>query len=247
MRDREIVSLLTSPDGSEVRRGLAVVCDEYAGRLQAYAGVLLHGLPDTVVDESTGNALLVAAARARNLQQPERLRPWLYAVTRNECLRVLRAHRREHLGSARDAEVRVLSTEHGLDAPELALVLRISEHAAHELVHRLHEPASRAAPVDVPDRPDRVRQRLLDSRLDPVAAGTALAAKAGPFDREGFPAEIATRRTPVSVALAGVAVLLVALLSLGWWAREHSPRPDPNQLPTTQVNTVLIQPASTEQ
>src|SRR5207249_1826497 len=136
--------------------------------------------------------------------------------------------------------------QHGLDAAELALVLRISEHAAHELVHRLHEPASAAAPVDVPDgdRPIRVRQRLSDSRLNPVAAGTALAAKAGPFDREGFPAEIATRRTPVSVALAGVAVLLVALLSLGWWAREHSPRPHPNQLPTTQVNTVLIPPAS---
>ncbi len=37
------------------------------------------------------DTFLIAAARLRELRDPARLRPWFYAVARNECLRRLRA------------------------------------------------------------------------------------------------------------------------------------------------------------
>jgi hypothetical protein len=40
------------------------------------------------------DTFVVAAQKVRGLRDPDRLRPWLYAVARNECLRRLRARAR---------------------------------------------------------------------------------------------------------------------------------------------------------
>ena len=88
MEDRSLVAALVdgAPDG------LAGVYDAYADRLFAYAVTLLRDR-DAAAD-AVHDALLVARERAGQLRDPDRLRPWLYAITRSECLRVLRDRRR---------------------------------------------------------------------------------------------------------------------------------------------------------
>lgn len=83
-----MVSALRSGDV----RGLAAVYDGYADRLVAYATTLLRD-PDAAAD-AVHDALLVARERIGQLRDPDKLRPWLYAVVRNECLRQLRDRRR---------------------------------------------------------------------------------------------------------------------------------------------------------
>ena len=41
--------------------------------------------------DAVQDTFLVATAKVRNLRDPGKLRSWLYAVARNECLRRLRA------------------------------------------------------------------------------------------------------------------------------------------------------------
>jgi RNA polymerase sigma factor (sigma-70 family) len=86
--DRSLVAALV--DGAP--HGLAGVYDAYADRLFAYAVTLLRDR-DAAAD-AVHDALLVARERAGQLRDPDKLRPWLYAITRSECLRVLRDRRR---------------------------------------------------------------------------------------------------------------------------------------------------------
>lgn len=86
--DLSLVSALRSGDV----RGFAAVYDAYADRLVAYATTLLRD-PDAAAD-AVHDALLVARERIGQLRDPAKLRPWLYAIVRNECLRQLRDRRR---------------------------------------------------------------------------------------------------------------------------------------------------------
>jgi len=64
---------------------LTAIYDAYAGRLYDYAFGMLRdreAAEDAVVD-----ALLVALDRISSLREPQRFTVWLYALTRNECLR----------------------------------------------------------------------------------------------------------------------------------------------------------------
>lgn len=84
MQDRDPVSAIVAGE----QAGLAVVYDRYAPALYAYCRVLLAepaGAADALAD-----TFVVAAARLGGLRDPGQLRPWLYAVARNECLRRLR-------------------------------------------------------------------------------------------------------------------------------------------------------------
>jgi RNA polymerase sigma factor (sigma-70 family) len=72
--------------------GLAAVYQAYSARLYTYALTMLRdpaGAQDVVHD-----ALLVASGSIGQLRDPAKLRPWLYAITRNECLRALRGRNR---------------------------------------------------------------------------------------------------------------------------------------------------------
>ncbi|MFL6074392.1 MAG: sigma-70 family RNA polymerase sigma factor [Mycobacteriales bacterium] len=72
-------------------RGFAQVYDAYCDRLYAYCRAVI---PDTAAaSDATHDALVVAGQCIGKLRDPHRLRPWLYAVTRNECLR---QHHRSH-------------------------------------------------------------------------------------------------------------------------------------------------------
>ena len=85
MEDPEIVATIVSGDSD----GLAEAYDRYAMPLYAYCCSMLHEPVDAA--DAVQDTFLIAAAKLGGLRDPARLRPWLYAVMRNECLRRLRA------------------------------------------------------------------------------------------------------------------------------------------------------------
>jgi RNA polymerase sigma factor (sigma-70 family) len=101
--DSELVAAMRDQDPA----GLTGVYQRYADRLYAYACWVLHDR-DAAAD-ALQESFLIAAQRIDQLRDPERLRPWLYAVVRHECLRHLRARRRtvelEEAGEVRDETV----------------------------------------------------------------------------------------------------------------------------------------------
>ncbi|HLH58078.1 MAG TPA: sigma-70 family RNA polymerase sigma factor [Streptosporangiaceae bacterium] len=85
MRDGELVAAIVggNPDG------LAETYDKYAAGLFGYCRTLLHEPADAA--DAVQDTFVIAASKLAELRDPERLRPWLYAVARNECHRRLRA------------------------------------------------------------------------------------------------------------------------------------------------------------
>ena len=86
VRDAETVASITAGESE----GLAAAYDRYAPGLYAYCHSLL-GEPAAVSD-AVRDTFIVAAAELGGLDDPGRLRPWLYAVARNECRNRLRTH-----------------------------------------------------------------------------------------------------------------------------------------------------------
>jgi len=69
--------------------GIAGAYDRYAQALYGYCRSLL-GEPADAAD-AVQDTFIIAAVKMRGLRDPSRLRPWLYAVARNECRRRIRA------------------------------------------------------------------------------------------------------------------------------------------------------------
>jgi RNA polymerase sigma factor (sigma-70 family) len=87
MRDREVVASIVAGDPA----GLAEAYDKYARVLYSYAKTFLREPADAA--DVMHDTFVVAAGNLDRLRDPERLRPWLYAVARNLCLRRLRAEK----------------------------------------------------------------------------------------------------------------------------------------------------------
>ena len=85
MRDSEVVAAIVARDPD----GLAQAYDKYAARLFGFCRSLL-GEPADAAD-AVQDTFLIAGSKVGELCDPGRLRPWLYAVARNECHRRLRA------------------------------------------------------------------------------------------------------------------------------------------------------------
>jgi RNA polymerase sigma factor (sigma-70 family) len=84
MRDRDIVAAIVANDPA----GLAAAYDRYAADLFSYSQVLLTEPADAA--DAVQDTFVIAAGKVSALRDPDRLRPWLYAVARNECHRRLR-------------------------------------------------------------------------------------------------------------------------------------------------------------
>jgi RNA polymerase sigma factor (sigma-70 family) len=89
MGDRDIVAAIIAGDPV----GLAAAYDRYAASLHAYCRTLL-GEPADAAD-AVQDTFVIAAVKLSGLRDADRLRPWLYAVARNECHRRLRARARQ--------------------------------------------------------------------------------------------------------------------------------------------------------
>ena len=64
--------------------GLAAAYDQFAAPLFDYCRRML---PDPDAAGAVRDTFVIATSRLEGLRDPDRLRPWLYAVARNECLR----------------------------------------------------------------------------------------------------------------------------------------------------------------
>ena len=85
MRDSEVVASIVAGDP----RGLAMAYDRYADPLYKYCRTLLRDPADAA--DAVQDAFVIAASRLDGLRDHDRLRAWLYAVARNEALRILRS------------------------------------------------------------------------------------------------------------------------------------------------------------
>ena len=81
MRDSEVVAAIVAGDPG----GLAEAYDKYAAPLYAYCRSLLREPADAA--DVVQDTFVIAADRLAGLRDQNRLRPWLYAVARNECYR----------------------------------------------------------------------------------------------------------------------------------------------------------------
>src|ERR1700733_5299599 len=97
MRESEVVASIVAGDPL----GLAAAYDRYADPLYKYCRTLLADPADAA--DAVQDTFVMAASRLGGLRDPDRLRPWLYAVARNEALRILRSKRgTSALDEARD-------------------------------------------------------------------------------------------------------------------------------------------------
>jgi RNA polymerase sigma factor (sigma-70 family) len=83
MRDSELVASIVAGEPS----GLAAAYDRYAEPLYKYCRSMLSNPADAA--GAVQDTFVIASSRLAELRDPDRLRAWLYAVARNECLRIL--------------------------------------------------------------------------------------------------------------------------------------------------------------
>src|ERR1700678_2818390 len=135
MQDSEIVAAIVAGDLD----GRAEAYDKYASPLFTYCRSLLREPADAA--DAVQDTFVIAASKLAGLRDQSRLRPWLYAVARNECRRRLRESTSEApaardevpdvtdesvdvTGGAERAELRTLlrSAVRGLNAGEQDLI-----------------------------------------------------------------------------------------------------------------------------
>jgi RNA polymerase sigma factor (sigma-70 family) len=85
MRDSEVVASIVAGEPE----GLAAAYDRYASDLFGYCRSLLAE-PDDAAD-AVQDTFVIAASKLSGLRDRDRLRAWLFAVARNECLRRLKS------------------------------------------------------------------------------------------------------------------------------------------------------------
>jgi RNA polymerase sigma factor (sigma-70 family) len=87
--DAELASSAAAGD----RGAFAGIYDRYADRLHDFCVGMLRDRD--AAGDCVQDVFCVAADRLHQLRDPDKLRPWLYAIARNECLRTIRARGRE--------------------------------------------------------------------------------------------------------------------------------------------------------
>jgi hypothetical protein len=185
---------------------LLAVTDAYGGRLWDYGRSLLDD-PDAAA-AAVRDALLVAGERAGSLREPGRLAAWLYALTRNECLR-----RGQHRTEATDAEITDLAARHGLRTADIAEICGL---ALDEAAERLRA-VDAAGPAGFRPAPPALRAQVVDGAAPDVADyRSALARRAGPYQHDGFPRPLDQHRIGghmvAWLTAAAVAIALVVLV-----------------------------------
>ncbi len=90
--DAELVARVLEAD----RDAFAVVYDRYGPRLFDFAYSMLRHREDAA--DAVADSFVLFAERLPQLREPDRLRPWLYAIVRSECLRRLKARTRVSYG-----------------------------------------------------------------------------------------------------------------------------------------------------
>ena len=82
--DRDVLAAITAEDPA----GIAMMYDKYAADLYDYCHWMLHDSPDAA--EALKNTFVIAATTFSELSEPSKLRPWLFALAREEGRRRIR-------------------------------------------------------------------------------------------------------------------------------------------------------------
>ena len=125
MRDSEVVASIVAGEAD----GFAEAYDRYADPLYKYCRFMLGDPADAA--DAVQDTFVIAASRLAGLRDAELLHAWLYAVARDECLRVLGARTASAVPAvpAEAPEVTGDSTEAG-DPPERTGLRALTEDAA---------------------------------------------------------------------------------------------------------------------
>ena len=157
------------------RTAFAIIYDRYADKLHDFAVGMLRDR-DSAADV-VQDAFCIVSTSLGGLREPEKLRPWLYSIVRNEAHKRLRELKRERPSdempdvvshdagpdtmaqrlalanliseaagglSDRDQAVLELAYRQGLDGPELAMALGVTQTNANTMVGRLRETIERS-------------------------------------------------------------------------------------------------------
>ncbi|OBK71985.1 RNA polymerase sigma factor [Mycobacterium sp. 1274761.0] len=157
------------------RNAFAGIYDRYADRLHDFCIGMLRDR-DSAAD-CVQDAFCIVSTSVGGLREPDKLRPWLYSIVRNEAHKRLRdlkrerpsdempdvvsndaspdtlAHRMELANliseaagglSDRDQAVLELAYRQGLDGPELAMALGVTQTNANTMVGRLRDTIERS-------------------------------------------------------------------------------------------------------
>jgi DNA-directed RNA polymerase specialized sigma24 family protein len=159
MQDQEVVAAIVAGDPE----GIAEAYDRYAAPLYAYCSFILPGPGDAAA--AVRDTFLIATVRLEGLRDPGKLRSWLLAVARSECLR------RRSAAGIRSPLPKLPRPASGDDGPS-AVELPAAELPAAEL-------------------PAGLRRQVLTACADSTPAGRAerasTAHRAGAFGPAGFP------------------------------------------------------------
>jgi RNA polymerase sigma factor (sigma-70 family) len=157
------------------RHAFAGIYDRYADRLHDFCIGMLRDR-DSAAD-CVQDAFCIVSTSLGGLREPDKLRPWLYSIVRNEAHKRLRDLKRERPSdempevvshdagpdtmaqrlelanliseaagglSDRDQAVLELAYRQGLDGPELAMALGVTQTNANTMVGRLRETIDRS-------------------------------------------------------------------------------------------------------
>jgi len=220
-------------------RATDAIYDYYAEDLYDYC---LTFLDPEIAADALHDALLVAVAWHNRLEARDEFGLWLYALTRNECLRVLRrgggtppvagAHSgenpsRRHYAAEDDSaagvlrEVYDLVHRHAFDTREIATVLGVSVNRAQTLADRSEQQLGGARRVITPANvrppaplPPELRGRVLASAQ--VASRVSYRGDlAAPRFRNGYPVpldRIDAYRRGRTLKMAGAAAALLLVV-----------------------------------
>jgi RNA polymerase sigma factor (sigma-70 family) len=86
--DAELVADVLTGD----RAAFAEIYDRHADRLYDFAHSMLRNREDA--SDAVADAFVTLAEKLGQLREPDRLRPWLYAIVRAECLRRIKGRQR---------------------------------------------------------------------------------------------------------------------------------------------------------
>ena len=124
MHDREIVAAIVAGDAT----GLGAAFGQYAQALYAYCRSQLTEPADAA--DAVHDTFVIASSKLAGLREPDRLRAWLFAVTRNEC------HGRQSAdGSVAPRHEAAETTDNVGDADAEQAELRAVVHAAHAALY----------------------------------------------------------------------------------------------------------------
>ncbi|WKU02910.1 RNA polymerase sigma factor [Micromonospora sp. HUAS LYJ1] len=182
--DRALVEALRRGD----RTGLEGIYRRYADRLYTYARTMLHE-PEAAAD-AVHDAFLTAGQRIDQLRDPDRLRSWLYAIVRNECLRQLRERARSApLSEAAEPVADTGDPAAAVNADQVRALVHLAVDALNpgdrEVVHLAirHDLSSAdiGTALGVPANHAHARLSRARSQLE-RALGTLLVARSGARD-----------------------------------------------------------------